>query len=437
MTRRRVRWVAAVPWVAAGLVLAACTSAPVATPTPVTTPTPVADATTPPTEVPPGGIDPDTRFTPLTVATMTTPAPVTGTDGKVHLGYELLLTNATGVPVRLDKLEVLDADSKKVLSSLSGAPLAADSNLIGGPTGDEGTTDPTAPAAPIPSSATAVVWLDVAFDGAPPAALVHHIVSVISPPGGAPTSTVDYTVDRIPVAQNPAVVLGPPLQGDGEWYASDGCCADDTHHRRGLAPLNGRLLVAQRFAVDWYLLDDQHRTRVGDPSKLTSYLSYDKPAIAAADGVVVDALDGLPETTALPKPPKIPPITETVGNHVTVMVAPGVYLLYAHFKTGTVAVQRGQQVKRGDVLGHIGSSGNSTTPHLHFQVMTTGTFFPTDSPPYAFDCFQMVGQVTERVWDDVLGTYPSEVLPYVAAPNPGKRTDQMPLDRNTVRFTCG
>ena len=153
--------------------------------------------------------------------------------------------------------------------------------------------------------------------------------------------------------------------------------------------------------------------------------------------MVVDALDGLPETTALPEPPKIPPITQTVGNHVTVMVAPGVYLLYAHFKTGTVAAQRGQQVKRGNVLGHIGSSGNSTTPHLHFQVMTTGTFFPTDSPPYAFDCFQMVGQVTERVWDDVLGTYPSEVLPYVAAPNPGKRTDQMPLDRNTVRFTCG
>jgi murein DD-endopeptidase MepM/ murein hydrolase activator NlpD len=152
--------------------------------------------------------------------------------------------------------------------------------------------------------------------------------------------------------------------------------------------------------------------------------------------VVVDATDGLPETTSLPHPPPIPPITATVGNHVTLMVAPGVYLLYAHFKTGSVAVHGGQQVKRGDVLGHIGSSGNSTTPHLHFQVMTTGTFFPTDSTPYAFDCFQLDGQVTQRIWDDDIGLQPTDVLPYVPAPDPGRRTNQMPLDRNVVSFTC-
>jgi murein DD-endopeptidase MepM/ murein hydrolase activator NlpD len=111
-------------------------------------------------------------------------------------------------------------------------------------------------------------------------------------------------------------------------------------------------------------------------------------------------------------------------------------VLYAHFKTGSVAVERGQQVKRGDVLGHIGSSGNSSTPHLHFQVMTTGTFFPTDSPPFAFDCFQLTGQVTERIWDDVIGLQPTNVLPFVPAPNPDKHTDQMPLDRNVVRFGC-
>ena len=194
--------------------------------------------------------------------------------------------------------------------------------------------------------------------------------------------------------------------------------------------------MAQRFAIDWFLLDDQHRTWVGDPSKITSYLTYDKPAIAVADGVVVDALDGLPDTTSLPHPPPIPPITQTVGNHVTLMIAPGVYVLYAHFKTGSVAVERGQQVKRGDVLGHIGSSGNSSTPHLHFQVMTTGTFFPTDSPPFAFHCFQLTGQVTERIWDDVIGLQPTNVLPFVPAPNPDKHTDQMPLDRNVVRFGC-
>jgi Peptidase family M23 len=385
-------------------------------------------------DVPPGGIDPNTRFTPLTATTLTTPQAVTGTDGKLHLVYELLLTNAAATTVRVDRIEVLDARTRQALLALEGPALAATSNLIGGPTGDEGTVDPSAPATTIPSSATAIVWLDVATPGPPPTALTHHVISTILPPGGSPT-TGDATLGEITVKQAPAVVLGPPLQG-GEWYASDGCCADDTHHRRGLSPINGQLLVAQRFAIDWFLLDDQHRTLVGDPGKITSYLSYDKPAIAVADGVVVDALDGLPDTTSLPHPPPIPPITQTVGNHVTLMIAPGVYVLYAHFKPGSVAVKGGQQVKRGDVLGHVGSSGNSTTPHLHFQVMTTGTFFPTDSPPFAFECFQLTGQITQRIWDDIIGLQATERLPYIPAPDAGRHTAQMPLDRNVVRFTC-
>lgn len=414
----RARLIAAVV-VTPLLVVAAC-SAP--------QPGPAAASVAAPPSVPPGGIDPNTRFTPVTAATLTSPAPVLGTDGKVHLAYELVLTNATGATFRLDRLDVLDAGNQQVLLSLSGQQLAERSNPLSG-----GEQDTAGAGTEIAGSSAAVVWLDVTLPGgtAAPASLRHTIAGAVVAPGRE--SPIEATVADTATSSAAPVVLGPPLRG-GPWYASDGCCDDDTHHRRGLVPVNGDLMVAQRFAVDWYLLDDQHRTLVGDPTRLTSYLSYDQPAIAAADGVVVDTLDGLPETTALPQPPPIPPIADTVGNHVTVMVAPGVYLLYAHFRTGSVAVQRGQQVKRGDVLGHVGSSGNSTTPHLHFQVMTEPTFFPTDSTPYVFGCFDLQGQVTERIWDDVIGLQPTPVLPYVAAPDPGRRTDQMPLDRNVGTF---
>jgi Peptidase family M23 len=429
----RIRLIRSVAAAIACPLLAACTAAPPSAAPPSTPPSATTPSLVPP-DVPPGGIDPATRFTPLTASTLNTPSPVTGTDGKIHLAYELVLSNLTATTVRLDELDVVDAASRQALLSLAGTQLTASSNLVGGPTGDEGVTDPSAPGTSIPSSASAIVWLDVAVAGPPPARLAHRLMSTILPPNGSPTA-VDATAAEISVNPAPAVVLGPPLQG-GEWYASDGCCADDTHHRRGLAPINGQMLVAQRFAIDWFLLDEQHRTWVGDPAKITNYLSYDKPALAAADGAVVDALDGLPETTSLPQPPPIPPITETVGNHVTLMIAPGVYILYAHFKPGTVAVKRGQQVKRGDVVGHIGSSGNSSTPHLHFQVMTAGTFFPTDSPPFVFDCFDLTGQITERIWDDNIGLQPTNVLPHAPAPDPGRRSNQMPLDRNVVRFTC-
>ncbi|WP_433507220.1 M23 family metallopeptidase [Pseudonocardia halophobica] len=379
-----------------------------------------------PPEVPAGGIAPTTKFTPLSGATVTTPAPVLGTDGRTHVTYELLLTNATPAPFTMERVDVLAG--QQVVLSLSGGELAAQAELLAASTGDEGVGDPTGSAAPIPGGATAIVWLDVLFDGAAPAALAHRVTGSV---GGGPATEVD--AGSVAVSTAAAPVLGPPLQG-GPWYASDGCCVDDTHHRRGIAPMNGQMLVPQRYAIDWYLLDDQHRAWVDDPSVITNFLAYDKPAIAVADGVVVDATDGFADTTSLPQPPPIPPIVETVGNHVTLMIAPGVYVMYAHFKKDSVAVKTGQQVRKGDVLGHIGSSGNSTAPHLHFQVNTEPTFFPTDSTPFAFDCMRVDGQVTERIWDDVLAEQPTPVLPYTASTDTGERRGQMPLDRNVVTF---
>ena len=56
------------------------------------------------------------------------------------------------------------------------------------------------------------------------------------------------------------------------------------------------------------------------------------------------------------------------GNHVVVEHAGGEFSLYAHLQTGSVQVKAGDPVKRGQVLARLGTSGNSTEPHLHFQV---------------------------------------------------------------------
>jgi Peptidase family M23 len=227
-------------------------------------------------------------------------------------------------------------------------------------------------------------------------------------------------------------VLGSPV-GAGVWYASEGCCSDDTHHRRGLVAVNGQLMVPQRFAIDWFKLDARHRAWVGNPHKLTSYLSFLQPVYAAADGVVVGLQNGLPDNRP-PEPPPIPPIADTVGNHIVIKVAPGVYLLYAHLQNGSLRVHVGEHVRVGQMIARIGNSGNSTTPHLHFQIMTRPTFFPTDSRPYVFSHFDLIGQVTKRIWDDNIGLQPTGVLPFVAARRPGSRVDELPLDRNVVRF---
>lgn len=79
------------------------------------------------------------------------------------------------------------------------------------------------------------------------------------------------------------------------------------------------------------------------------------PVYAAADGVVVraDRYNGY-------------------GNCVIIDHGDGIQTLYAHFSS--ISVSAGDVVKAGDEVGKIGSTGNSTGPHLHFEVRIDGEF---------------------------------------------------------------
>lgn len=372
------------------------------------------------------GISPATAFTPLVSQVLTTPQPVKASDGNYHIAYELLLTNAIGVPVELQEVEIRDRKSGRILLALGDVELKQQINPIGhveaNASGDLA----------IPSSSTAIIWLDVVVPSADdiPDEIDHRIAGrAVTPNGAHPFESV---LSSLSLDKSAPIILGPPVP-PGKWLMSEGCCRDFTHHRHGLAPIDGRLMVPQRFAIDFYLLDDENRTWIGDPHKLTDYLSYGKQTLAAADGEIVAASDGRPDQQP-PEPPPIPPIADTVGNYVIIKASPTAYLLYAHMKPGSIAVKVGDKVMKGQKIGLIGTTGNSTTPHLHFQILTTPTFFPTDSTPYVFEAFDLVGHESERIWDDNLGLQPNGTIPVNPAINPGPRRDAMPLDRDVIKF---
>jgi murein DD-endopeptidase MepM/ murein hydrolase activator NlpD len=77
------------------------------------------------------------------------------------------------------------------------------------------------------------------------------------------------------------------------------------------------------------------------------------------------------------------------GNHVVVRHGYGYKTLYGHMLR--MKVKAGQAVKRGDVLGWVGSTGKSTGPHCHYEVIKNGEkvdpvyFFFNDLTPEQFD----------------------------------------------------
>jgi murein DD-endopeptidase MepM/ murein hydrolase activator NlpD len=62
----------------------------------------------------------------------------------------------------------------------------------------------------------------------------------------------------------------------------------------------------------------------------------------------------------------------------------GEYALIAHLRHGSVALDVGDRVRGGQMLGRCGNSGNTSEPHMHFHVQDGRTVFRTRGLPVEF-----------------------------------------------------
>lgn len=120
---------------------------------------------------------------------------------------------------------------------------------------------------------------------------------------------------------------------------------------------------SQRRAADLVVVDDDEKSFRGDGKANRDYFAYGQPVLAVADGKVVLVVDGIPDNT----PGEMNPLLAT-GNLVVIEHGGGVHSGYAHLVPGSAKVKVGAAVKRGQLLGACGNSGNSSEPHLHFQL---------------------------------------------------------------------
>ena len=132
--------------------------------------------------------------------------------------------------------------------------------------------------------------------------------------------------------------------GEGRFYEASGV----GEQRRGLvAPVPGR--VSSRYGMRRHPILGIRRLHAGQDYRA----SYGTPIVAVTDGTVVSA-------------------GRAGGCGITVKLRHGGGLDTRYCHMSRMAVRRGQQVRRGQVIGYVGSTGLSTGPHLHYEMYRNG-----------------------------------------------------------------
>jgi hypothetical protein len=330
---------------------------------------------------------PPKAITALAATVVGVPESFRGSDGRLHLDYDLVLTNSLPGTVTVTSIEVSTPDGRQLLVMTADQVAAKTLPVALGA---------TSPSASVAGSTAAATVIDVVLPvGIKVKELVHR-VDYNLPPDLPPALRALYSSTQLvtvplPVDSRPVEVIAPPLTGSG-WFSANGCCQPSPHRSTSL-PVNGSWVKPEMYAVDWIQADGQGRVCYGDCSRNDLWPFFGAPLLAVANGTVVRTIDGAPDIQPLVG---AQPQTreEYGGNSVVVQIGPRAFAYYGHLVKGSVAVKVGDRVKTGEVLGRLGNSGNTTGPHLHFDVLEGPDVLLDRSIAYEIDRFELAGSGT-------------------------------------------
>ena len=176
---------------------------------------------------------------------------------------------------------------------------------------------------------------------------------------------------RVPQAGR-VIDLVFPLKGGTYLVVSGGSSLTINPHLMTLDASMARFHAyrGQSYGVDIVKIDVWGLRANGlQPSEPTAYNIYGVPVYAPCGGIVLIALDGLPDM-------QVPLMDHEhmAGNHVLLRCKDAdADVLLGHLKPGSVRVAVGNQVAVGDHIGNVGNTGNTGEPHLHIHAQERGT----------------------------------------------------------------
>lgn len=138
----------------------------------------------------------------------------------------------------------------------------------------------------------------------------------------------------------------------------------------------------QLFAYDF------RRGHLGKGEALKDYEVFGEDVIAPGEGIVIQVIDG-----AIDVLPGERDRAVGVGNTVIIDHQNGEYSVFCHFKHNSLRVRVGDRVKRGDLLGLCGNTGNTSEPHIHFHLQDGPQMHRANALPAQFERIIVDGHV--------------------------------------------
>ena len=181
----------------------------------------------------------------------------------------------------------------------------------------------------------------------------------------------------IPILERNITFMSLPF--NGEWFVYWGGVTEaDNYHVRE---------VTQQYAYD-ILKVENGASYDADPLLNESYFAFGEDIIAPCDARVVKVIDGVPDN--------IPGETneqQLTGNTIVLRTDRDEYVLLAHLMKGSIFVEEGQDIRKGEILAKCGNSGNSTEAHLHISLQNAPDMEDSIGAKLYFDRIEVNGEI--------------------------------------------
>ncbi|MCC6185549.1 MAG: M23 family metallopeptidase [Chitinophagaceae bacterium] len=166
------------------------------------------------------------------------------------------------------------------------------------------------------------------------------------------------------------------------------------------------------WAVDTFIKDHYCSSKTYDGHQGTDFVIRNFKAmdagvdvLAADKGKVIFVQDGLYDRE------KTSVVSKLLGNYIGITHDGKLQTYYGHLRTGSVLVKVGDTVAAGQKIAQVGSSGNSSDPHLHFELWYDSTYY---IDPFSGPCGNATTYwLAQPAFDTSFGIWTSGMCNYV------------------------